>query len=39
MNPTPDWDHVAILVADILTYRADRDARESEPADEVAEAA
>ena len=39
MNLTPDWDCIAILAADILIYRADRDERESESAEEDAKAA
>ena len=40
MTPTADWDRIAILAAEILLYRAERAAAESEAeADEVAEAA
>lgn len=38
MNPTADWDRIAILAAEILVYRAERAAAESQP-DGVAEAA
>jgi|GEM_PF-6006847 len=38
MNPTADWDRIAILAAEILLYRAERAAAECE-ADELAEAA
>ena len=38
MNATADWDRIAILAAEILVYRAERAAAESET-DGVAEAA